>query len=1070
MKTSPPIASASSYMSQDVPVVEAIASPFALQMIPSAHHHQGHHDEQVWLATTMRSLVLDQRHPIALEITGTDQQRSLLIRARNAEDLKHVETQLQARFPHASFLPLTGREDPFHLSPGETVSVVELHAGQAAYLPLQEFERMKNGEDPILGILGALDALPSDIREIAQLALVPVPPTWSKSYQRKALEHALEPERQHNRQKLATDRSDAGAPSSFLLVIGALFLAGYFLFQRYPKLLPPWIPATIQMLLHGNWQLILSGPHHLELEGMIGVIVLFLTLSLVLRRLWSRLFRTSMYDMQRVAEKTSHLAYRVRLRLYVIGPCTVQSLQKSRWQQFIAIGKGGWTAICSSARLAFAHEWRQAVKALLLPIVQIGKRLWRSWWFMGLCMVATIGWFGLCRIMMLIHTQQWKRAVMASVLLVRFLNKGIWLVMKGTGVALYSKGMRQWRNWRTIKQEEVRRKRILVRLIAAYRQYHLANGNYFVPRSVSTRRAQSWLRKGSWWKNIGRSRHVIDVEALGALWHVPADEVLPDVAHFAYRRSRSRLLPPGLQRAQQERRIGFSEHAGHRVPFGLPADCLQSHLLVGGKSGEGKSTFIKHLALRSMMECNGLIVIDPHGDQAEQLLALVPPDRLDDVVLIDLSDERFACGLNPIDATIARGRDKAISDLIKILSHIWGTAWGSRMEIAFEYSLRTLYEANKILCQQGKEQQQYTLLDVMPLLTEESFCHALLEQIKDPFILRWWATYYDPLSVQMQRDRIDPVLSKVAKFESTIARHIVGQSLCSVDFTACIEQKKIVLVKLAKGLIGEDVARILGATILGFLNIALEEQGKREEAQRNQVPILIDEFQTLDGVDWGALAELRKYGATFCLATQSLEYLREKKILPIVLANVKQLAIFRMSADDAWILHRELDVDPEDIVNLENLTCYLKLVHRRQQQPTFSLKLSFPPEGEKEQVQQIRANCQRRYMRSVSDIEAELFERLARQISAVSSSEAEKKQKEEIKAQQKGEGYARQDGGNRGRKSQEKEHTAQQGTPPSEAPDHQVGEITNMNWKETVGESEYSMEDEQEEDSGDRAE
>jgi Helicase HerA, central domain len=1073
MSTPSSLTAKSSQSVQGAAVVQA-TSPLALQMIPSSHHHQGRHDEQIQLATTMRSLVLDQRHPIALEVSGTDQQRSLLIRARNADDLKHVETQLQARLFHASFVPLVGRDDPFHLLPGETVSVVELHAGQASYLPLQEFERMENGEDPILGILGALDALPSDLRAIAQLALVPAPPNWSHPYQRKALEHALEPERQHDRQKLASARGDTGAPSTFLLVLGALFLAGYFLFQRYPKMLPSWMPATVQMLLHGKWQLIWSGPHHLELEGIIGVLALLLALPLILRHLWSRLFQTPMYDMRNVAEKTSRLAYRVRLRLYVIGPGTIQSPKASRLQWLIAIGRTGWIGIHSIASLVFARQWRQAAEALLTPVVQIGKRLGRSRWLIGLCMGGMIGWFGLCRFVVLVRACQWQRAARIPFMLVVLLKKGSCLVGRSVSGALYNmlkqKSMCQWQNWRTARQEEVRRRQIIARLTAAYRQYHLANGNYFVPRRVRVRRARSWVNKGTWWKGVQHSRHMIDVETLGALWHVPADGALPELAHLAYRRSRSRLLPPGLQGAQQERRIGFSEHAGHRVPFGLPADCLQSHLLIGGKSGEGKSTFMKHLALRSIMLRSGLIVIDPHGDQAEQLLALVPPECLDDVVLIDLSDEYFACGLNPIDATMARGRDKAISDLIKILSHIWGTAWGSRMEIAFEYALRTLYEANKILCQQGKERQQYTLLDVMPILTEESFCHSLLEQIKDPFILRWWAIYYDPLSVQMQRDRIDPVLSKVAKFESTTARHIVGQSLCSVDFTACLEQKKIVLVKLAKGLIGEDVARILGATILGFLNIALEEQGKKEEAQRNHVPILIDEFQTLDGVDWGALAELRKYGATFCLATQSLEYLREKKILPVVLANVKQLAIFRMSAEDAWMLHRELDVDPEDIVNLESLTCYLKLVHQRQQQPTFSLKLSFPSEGEKEQAQLIRINCQQRYMRPIGDIDIEIFERLARQMSAVPSSEAKKKQKE-TKTQQKEDGHARQNGGSRGRKSQKKERTAQQETPRPKTDDHQVGEITNMNWKETVGSSEDSTgEEEQEEDLGDRAE
>ena len=204
-------------------MIDAASAPCVLQMIPSSHQRRD--QDQVQLVTTMRSLVLDQQHPIALEIAGTDQQRSLLIRARNHDDLCHVETQLHARLPHARFVPLTGRNDPFHLSPGETVSVVELHAGQASYLPLQEFDHGSKGEDPILGILGALDALPSDLRAIAQIALVPASPTWSQPYQRKALEHALEPERQQDRQKQVASRGDAGAPSTVLLVMGALFLS-----------------------------------------------------------------------------------------------------------------------------------------------------------------------------------------------------------------------------------------------------------------------------------------------------------------------------------------------------------------------------------------------------------------------------------------------------------------------------------------------------------------------------------------------------------------------------------------------------------------------------------------------------------------------------------------------------------------------------------------------------------------------------------------------------------------------------------------------------------------------------
>ena len=1086
MSTPSSIAATASQHAQEATVVEAASAPCVLQMIPSAHHHQGRDQDQVQLATTMRSLVLDHQHPIALEIAGTDQQRSLLIRARNPDDLSHVRTQLQARLPHASFVALAGRDDPFHLERGETVSVVELQAGQASYLPLQEFEHRNSGDDPILGILAAVDALPSDIRAIAQIALVPAPPTWSQPYQRKALEHALEPERQQDRRKQLVGRSDVGAPSTMLLVVGGLFLTGYFLLQYNPKLMPVWMPGTFQTLLHGNWQQVLSGPHHLEVEGIIGGLVLLPLLPLVLLHVWKRLVRPPLYDMRGVAEKTSRSAYQVRLRLYVIGPDAATSPNTRLWHRFLStlcmIGRVLWATLRiighvlhTSGALALARQWKHATTALFLPFIQLGKRMWKSQWAISLRMAVIVGWFGLSRVLSHLRERQWKRAARAAFILALLAGKGAWLLGKrgyGALVVPLMKGVeRRWQHGRETRYQRGRRRLILARLTAAYRQYHLASGNYFVPKNVRTRRARRWLNRGTWWKGVARSQHLIDVEALAALWHVPTDASLPDLARFAYRRSRSRLLPLGLAHAQQEIPIGFSEHAGHRVAFGVPVDCFESHLLIGGKSGEGKSTLLLQLILRRLKEKGGLILIDPHGDFADQTLGLIPPERWDDVVFIDLSNEDFACGINVLDTTMARGRDKIISDLIKIFSALW-TSWGSRMEISFEYGLKTLYEANKSLCRQGKADQQYTLLDLMPLLTEESFCHALLEDIEDPFVRRWWASYYDPLSLQMQRDRSDPVLSKVAKFEGIIARHIVGQSRCSIDFAACIQQQKIVVIKLAKGVIGEDVARILGATLLGFLNVALEEQGKVEGAERHHVPIFIDEFQTLDGVNWeAALAELRKYGASYFLATQSLEYLREKQLLTVVQASVKQFAIFRMSAEDAKILHHELDVDPEDIIHLESLTCYLKFLSRGRQHLTFSCQLSFPPPGKKEDAQQIRMRCQRRYMHPVSEISVSIFEHMARVLAAAPSQAGEDKKTKDTTTEQQHQGRARQEGGQRGRKGQEKQQgkTSQQGDHKHDASD---GEITNLNWKETVGPSysERSDEEEQEEDPGDRAE
>ena len=379
------------------------------------------------------------------------------------------------------------------------------------------------------------------------------------------------------------------------------------------------------------------------------------------------------------------------------------------------------------------------------------------------------------------------------------------------------------------------------------------------------------------------------------------------------------------------------------------------------------------------MAQGGVVVIDPHGDLVDHILALVPEHRSQDVVLVDLSDERHVIGLNPLDAAQGRGRDKAVSDLLKTLAHIWASSWGSRMETAFAYALRTLFEVNRVHVAQGEPQRQYTLLDVMLVLTNESFCHALLEQIDDPFILRWWHLYYDPLNEQMQRDRSDPVLSKVAKFESVLARRIVGQATSTVNLTECIEQEKIVLVKLAKGVVGDDVARLLGATLLGLLQITLEEQGNLVEMQRKHLRIIIDEFQVLQGVDWGALAELRKYGAAFYLATQSLEYLADvdTSLLHVVLANVKQYIVFHMSAQDAQAIHMELGVEPEDIVNLDRYMCYVKLMYLQHRQSTFSMTLLPPRTGDMQRAEQVREASQKQYTVPADVVDGQVREALA---------------------------------------------------------------------------------------------
>jgi energy-coupling factor transporter ATP-binding protein EcfA2 len=542
--------------------------------------------------------------------------------------------------------------------------------------------------------------------------------------------------------------------------------------------------------------------------------------------------------------------------------------------------------------------------------------------------------------------------------------------------------------------------------------------------------------------------------------------MLPDLALMDQQRMRTLLVPPTLAQASlSQHPLGISEHAGHRLSVGFPAECLHAHMLVVGKSGEGKSTGMEHLARAAMEQDGGMLLLDPHGDLVDHVLELIPSQRHDDVMIIDLADPLYSVGLNPLDVTIGRGRDKAISDLLKTLAHIWVGAWGSRMENAFEYALRTLYEANKYLVDHttGGAQSQYTLLDVMVVLTSESFCHALLQKVTDPYIHRWWNLYYDPLSLQMQRDRIDPVLSKVAKFESFIARRIVGQSTTTLHFAKAIAERKLMFFKLSKNRVGEDMARLLGATLLGLLNIALEEQGSVAQYQRRPLTILVDEFQVLEGVDWGSIAELRKYGATFFLATQSLDYLQagsimeHTSVLSTVMSNVKQYMIFHVSAHDAAILAPELGIELADLLNLDSFTCYTKLTYQNRRQPTFSLHLDLPPRGDRQQAQGLIERSRRHYGVPAALIDERLTTSLITAISAQPHDEtkpsASSSPVSTIPAPESSLPHPRR----KAQEKRERERANPEETQPETGETGETGETspvnhtTAMSWEETVG-------------------
>ncbi len=555
-------------------------------------------------------------------------------------------------------------------------------------------------------------------------------------------------------------------------------------------------------------------------------------------------------------------------------------------------------------------------------------------------------------------------------------------------VRLLQRGWRQWQDERR-RQRAVfqRRHDALTGLAAAYRQFDTASAGYFIAREHSSQRATS-LRAAGWIDAVRHSRHLLTADVLSRAWSLP-HATLFDLPGIAHKRARTVLVPTSLIAPAGAPALGISRHAGYAFPFALPAGFLQQHTLIGGKTGEGKSTVMIHLA-RAAMEQGAVCVIDPHGDLAHDVLRSVPVHRHGDVVFVDLGDAAYAVGLNPLDATLGRERDLTVAALVDAFRSIWESGWGTRMEAPFRSAILTLYEANQELVQQGRATQQYTLLDVAPLLLDASFCHDVLAHVRDPYLHRFWYQYYESLDTRQQRERIDPVLTKMQHFESLTARRILGQSRSTLDLHALLHERTILVIRLAASEAGL-AAPILGATLLSLLMRTLREQSTLPLEQRVRMSILVDEFQRLPGADYALLlAELRKFGGAAVLATQSLDYLSHisPQLLPTTLANVKQYLLFRLSAEDAKLMAREFtDVREEDFLNLDSHSCYVKLIHHGQQQPTFSLETTPLPLHERDVIDLLRLQS-RRWSRPVGEIEQDLVNALARTLGAGPSTRA----------------------------------------------------------------------------------
>lgn len=540
-----------------------------------------------------------------------------------------------------------------------------------------------------------------------------------------------------------------------------------------------------------------------------------------------------------------------------------------------------------------------------------------------------------------------------------------------------------WLRIAAFTEEEVELEERMWDIVSAYRLYNLPAGNGFLARKVAfdptdihidplaTNLPLLGRELRAWWAR----KPILNVRELASLWHLPLGEV--DVQGL--RRAPARVVLPVTEESSEGIPLGHSVHQGRRVEVRLPFEILHHNVFLVGKTQRGKSNLMQLLAEAAMAAGDrAVVVIDPHVDLVRSLQARIPPRHEERVILIDLFDRDFPVGVNlleyqresPID------RDKVVADIIDSFSDIWVRFWGPRMEIYLRWALLTLAEYNRTA------QRQMTILEVNLLLSHERFRGDILRQIRDPEIHRWWREEYEPLRLRHARflmEVISPIKTKIDRFvASRIAKNVLGQPRSTVDIGREIQDRKVILVNLASGLVGKETASLLGSAILDILASVFRYQAEEERSRRALATVIVDEIQAIEGSGRKYkefLQELSKFGANVVLGTQSLAMIEtmEPGLKGAIFANSSTLFLFESSAEDARYLVHEVDrpVSVADLTNLGPYRCYVKTMIGGERIPVFTLDTLPPQECSSEQAERVGLLSRRRYGRDRAEVEAE---------------------------------------------------------------------------------------------------
>lgn len=512
---------------------------------------------------------------------------------------------------------------------------------------------------------------------------------------------------------------------------------------------------------------------------------------------------------------------------------------------------------------------------------------------------------------------------------------------------------------------------ILSELEGAFFQFSEPRGNAFKFNRLSFKEVHDFAYKFSFRIFEPEKAIHLNTEELAGVFHFPFGPLKSPKVKFLGARS----APSPANIPEQGLALGENYYRGEKREIKIRDDDRRRHLYIVGQTGTGKSEFMKNLIYQDILAGKGVCMIDPHGDLVEDVLALVPKERADDVIYFNPGDVSRPIGLNFLEFDPTRPEQKTFiaDELYGIFRKIWKDvpeAFGPIFE---------QYYRNSVLLVMEDPSSGNTMIEVGRVLAEKSFRDLKLSRSTNPLVNNFWREVAEKAGGEASLANFVPYIT--SKFDvflgNEIMRPIIAQPRSSINFREIMDKGKILLVNLSKGRLGEINSSLLGLIIVGKILMSAFSRVDQPLEQRKDFYLYMDEFQNVTTKSIAViLSEARKYRLSLTVAHQFIGQL-EEDIKKAVFGNVGSIISFRVGVEDGEFLEKQFEpvFTRRDLLSIGNFNAYLRLLIDNQTTRPFNIKTPPPLKGSPEIAKAIKELSSLKYGRPREEVEAEIRQR-----------------------------------------------------------------------------------------------